>query len=64
MSALFPLILALSQWWLGAQCGCPTEGINEVYADGSRFVGAIAESDERSGGVYFAADGSFTVEFD
>jgi len=61
MSVLFPLVMAVSQWLLQPQVGCPVEGITEARAEGT-YVGAIAECSEASFGVYFAADGSITIE--
>ena len=62
MEALFPLVLAVSQWLLGSTVtACPVEGITEARAEGT-YVGAIAECSEASFGVYFAADGTITIE--
>lgn len=63
MEALFPIVLAVSQWLLGSSVtGCPVEGITEPQADGSTYVGAIAECSEASFGVTFKADGSVVIE--
>jgi hypothetical protein len=62
MEALFPLVLAVSQWLLGSTVtACPVEGITEVHTDGT-YVGAIAECSEASFGVTFKADGSIVIE--
>ncbi len=61
MSALFPLIMAVSQWLLAPAVPCPTEGITEVRDSGT-YVGAIAECSEATFGINIAPDGSVTVE--
>jgi len=62
MEALFPLVMALSQWALGTTVtDCPTEGITEVRDSGT-YVGAIAECSEASFGINIAPDGTVTVE--
>jgi hypothetical protein len=63
VEAIFPIVLAVSQWLLGQSVtGCPVEGITESQRDGSTYVGAIAECSEQTFGLTFKADGSIVIE--
>ncbi len=62
MEALFPIVMAVSQFLLGQTVtACPVEGITEVRESGT-YVGAIAECSEASFGINIAPDGTVTVE--